>query len=517
MSLDPQLRAEIQRLLAREDFDPSLSFYSNGGDSIQFVLFTGAATDILGYAPADDAFDPDKPIDWMLRRLSSPGPQPTPLSASRPPEGEGASLPPTANRWSLLSRIRPQDQGKWIFSSSVFAFDGPFVEAAFQEAVTHLQLRHDSLRLRLCFLGATIEQTLGPPSEAIIRHTGLEAASPGYTAVLAGLITEIRDASDLDRPLFHVVATTGRFDGFHVLLVYHHAVADAASLQIMINDLGMLYRRATAPSNDSALSPAPSYAVFCREHEDYMAANAMRDFDFWQEQAWDRIRPIPVHKNFNRSTRDESFMREIAVPLGAPHGGAAKLQGLIGSRGVTMAALASIASAYGDWTGHDHLHLALVHHGRNALARYRGVERLVGWLSDIVPMLLPTRTSGGLDPEQWVGTQLRAADTKGGSYNFLRYRARQPLADHPAPQISINIKLGSAGKPASGDPAPVPCVSWSALNPPRGTRLLPITGGLVWRGGELVLAWEYDSEILDESVMKAFAQQCQAGFTDMTR
>jgi hypothetical protein len=176
--------------------------------------------------------------------------------------------------------------------------------------------------------------------------------------------------------------------------------------------------------------------------------------------------------------------------------------------------LAAIARAFGTWRGHEAIQLALVMHGRTEEGIAGPPERAVGWISETVPIVLPT--TGAL-PYLVEDTrrQLEAAARMGRAFGVLRHvsaaggAAAEFVRSCPEPEISLNINLGHPWTPRVGDRVEVEAAGPAlTLIDPETQRVFLLSCGVFRRDGRLQFAWDFSRLVFSEEDVRRFARLC---------
>jgi amino acid adenylation domain-containing protein len=170
---------------------------------------------------------------------------------------------PTQQRLWLLAQLHPDS---WIYNlTSSVELTGELDPAALRQAARELYGRHEALRMTFRQVGSEVYQSVSsvvdPPFEVVDlsdRPDPREAADRAIDAVS-------ETPMDLSEgPLFKVVLCRLGPDSHMLTLFVHHIVADAWSLGVMWEDLGLLYAR----HRGAEVTPEPvamSYREYAQE------------------------------------------------------------------------------------------------------------------------------------------------------------------------------------------------------------------------------------------------------------
>jgi amino acid adenylation domain-containing protein len=255
-----------------------------------------------------------------------------------------------------------------------------------RQALTALVLRHSALRTTFEAAGDGAVQVVH--GEAACELIEEQAAAWSAEALSARLVEEAHRPFDLERgPLLRVALFHDAPDGGDcsatgngaciVLLAVHHLAADFWSLEVMLAELGALYRGQALPP------PARSYGDFVRRQAALLAgAEGRRLADYWTgalpapapplELPADR--PRPARQSFRGAAREARLPRALTQ----------RLHGLGRAAGATpfMTLLAGFMTLLHRATGQDELRVGTPAAGRSA-AELSGV---VGYL--VNPLVL---------------------------------------------------------------------------------------------------------------------------------
>jgi amino acid adenylation domain-containing protein len=189
-----------------------------------------------------------------------------------------------------------------------------------------------------------------------------------------------------------------RRDGPLLLLSVHHVVADLGSFEVMLRDLGALYRGASLPA------PAACYGDFVRWQRGWLASAAgEEEWRFWQQELAGELEPLDLPLDRARP-RGATWDGAVEVlPLAAEL--SAGLARLAREQKATlfMVALAAFQALLHRWTGQEDLLVGVPTSGR----RTAGLAGVVGYF--VNPVVLRGRVSSRPGAETPVGELLSAA------------------------------------------------------------------------------------------------------------
>jgi hypothetical protein len=424
------------------------------------------------------------------------------------------AVPLTANRHSYFFRRR-RNLERWTVCSSALLTLAPFDRGAMEIALGGLVVRHDGLRLRFERRGANGVQWIAAPEEVrplVVHRSTAAPGSPDLATEISGRIQMLRDGFRLSGDLFRLMAIE-LADGRAVLAaVAHHLAVDAHAFAVAQEDLFAAYAELTTGGGEAPDSPAAGYAEVAHASIAHWLARQDRVLPHWRALPWDLVQPLPVDPGARyEQDLEERYTLEVRVVL-QPWQTGTRARSL----DLVTHVLVAIARAYSRWTGQRAMHLALLCHGRELIGSL-DLTRTVGWLSSTVPIVLDTAHDDGRLHED-AGRQVRMAQAFGTSYGTLKHLTddqdvRREFAEHPAPDLSLNVILPGAVRRRRDQVArPLPGIDPGVATPPDTLRVFPISGGLIVRDGHLVLAWDFSSRLVAPERMRRFGKLCREEF-----
>ncbi|WP_301540355.1 amino acid adenylation domain-containing protein [Streptomyces sp. NRRL S-31] len=186
-----------------------------------------------------------------------------------PPNAPGAHAPAECVRPASFAQQRlwflSQLPGANAAYNEPLAFElrGPLDPAVLGGCLDALTVRHETLRTRLVERGGRVLQCVDPPGAGFALAVDDLTGCPDPGACLAGLREEeAATAFDLAAgPLGRGRLITLGPDRHVLLLTFHHAVFDGQSMNVLLRELGLLYRRSLSPGGGDPLPPlAAQYA-----------------------------------------------------------------------------------------------------------------------------------------------------------------------------------------------------------------------------------------------------------------
>ncbi|MFD0305959.1 non-ribosomal peptide synthase/polyketide synthase [Streptomyces sp. NPDC127119] len=490
------------------------NFFELGGDSILSIQAVSRARAAGLHLTSRDVFRHQTVADLAAAGSRRTAEAPAPL---RRREDGPAPLTPVQEWYAATHGDR--DSNLRPFSMSML-LDLPYDvdESALERAVEALATHHPALRTRFARISETGESSTigatgdtwrqypgeGPATGLLTRHDLSATADPAdrSEARLAAAHTA-RAALDpatgaLLRAALLLPAPGGRPQLF---LTAHHLAVDSVSWRILLGDLQQAYRQAAAGAAIQ-LEPVATPFTDWAAHLSGLARAGDLDGDlpYWTTEAARPRTPLPVDRQ------------------GTPLAGTVRTVRTRVDRATTEALLRRVPAAYrtqvndvllgalsrvlADWTGAEHVTVALEGHGREELiAGDVDLSRTVGWFTSQYPVTLtPAGTRAAPD---WGGTlkavkeRLRAVPRRGLGYEALARLgspdpAARALRELPLPQVCFNYH-GQWDTTAGADFVPAAEVPGRdmATDEPLD-HLLDISAAVT--DGELEITWHYSDQ-----------------------
>jgi non-ribosomal peptide synthase protein (TIGR01720 family) len=386
--------------------------------------------------------------------------------------------------------------------------------ARLEEAVRHLVLHHDALRLRFTRDAGGWRQVHGLPEVLpSVGYVDLSGRSgPEQERVLRGAVDELAASTDLARqpPIqvrrFH--RGGGRAD--RLLIAIHHLVVDPISWGILLEDLEAACARLALGMEVVLPAKTTSYRAWAEALVAHAGSEALRkEREFWSSLPAEPPRlsvDYPgVFTEASAATVTTALDPEEtrALLLDAPGAYNTNPEELL---------LTALAQTLGAWLGEARLLVGLERHGREAVAEGIDLSRTVGWFTSFFPVLLDLMDAR--DPGtaiKAVKEQLRRLPGRGIGYGVLRYLGsdggtRERLRAHAQPEVIFNYSRWSEAARATG-------TCFRRIGPPTISRgphnrrghLLEINAFAA--EDRLQLHWSYSTEIHRRATIEQLAQR----------
>ncbi|WP_033442424.1 non-ribosomal peptide synthase/polyketide synthase [Saccharothrix sp. NRRL B-16314] len=444
----------VERVGARDNF------FALGGDSILSMQVVSRARQAGLELTSKDVFLRQTVADLALAVTTTSGPNHQPVM----PDSPGHAPLTPIQRWFFT------EQGPLAhFTMSVVVELGDVEPAAVQAAVRAVVAHHDALRLRFSQVDGVWRQEVAEDESDVF----CVATTPDLAAE-----AELARASlDLRRgPLLRAVL----FPGGRLFVTAHHLVVDAVSWRIVLADLDTVLA-------GGELGPKSTAFTDWARRLDRHVRDGRFDGALPHWAAVPVEEPVPTTAGTARSVSVRLSRAETDALLHAvPDAYRTRVNDVL---------LTALTSAFG-----GRALIALEGHGREELFEGVDLSRTVGWFTAQFPVEL------GLPDGDWgtslksVKEQLRAVPDMGLSYEALKYGDRGVTG--ALPRVCFNYLGQWGGGLAESSDAEV---DHGREVPDDLTRphLLDITAAV--SAGELVVDWEYSTDVHDEAEVRALA------------
>lgn len=295
------------------------------------------------------------------------------------------------------------------------------------QALTHLLLRHDALRLRFERGEAGWRQVCAAPGHVPFAELDFSAQSENERDKYFEAVTTLLERRlNLSRgPLVRAALLNFGGDGArYLLLVIHRLVADDFSRHILLEDLALAYRQlheGRPLELPPGTSPYREWAHGLSRHA--QSARLRQEADYWQAEARKYCGPLPVDSAGGGDSA--APQRAVTVRLGAK-----ETEDLLSEvtrahgAGVEAVLLTALAETFKGWTGAPSLLVEVEGDGRVSLGGELDLSRTVGWCSARFPvhLRLPDGANAG-EKLRAVAEQLGGIPDKGLGYMALCYQS----------------------------------------------------------------------------------------------
>ena len=294
---------------------------------------------------------------------------------------EGLPLSFAQQRLWFLESLQP---GTALYNlPQVWHLRGPLSVPALNQALAEIVRRHEALRTVFAVKesGEPVQVVLPPDPFPLVELDLSELPEPEAERILS---EEVRRPFDLRRgPLFRAALLCLGFEEHRLLLSMHHIVSDGVSVDLLAEELSVLYR-AALEARPSPLAPlpvqVPDFAVWQRS---WLAGEALgRQLAWWRE----RLEGAPVVLELP-TDRPRPAMASLSgaterLHLGEELDAALTRVGWLGGATFFMTVLAAFQVLLHRYTAQDDLLVGSPVAGRDRAE----LEGLVGFFVNLVPL-----------------------------------------------------------------------------------------------------------------------------------
>jgi amino acid adenylation domain-containing protein len=335
---------------------------------------------------------PDLPLSALA---PDAGRDPLPLASARlgaPGVGPRAELAERSNLtlsqllfW-LGQKLQPASP---IFNMVMtFAIEGAVDAAALAAAVEAVVGGSDALRTVVREVDGIPQQSVLPPSGAVLEHVDLTGAADPRSALEKWIGERSRRLVSLDSRPFEA-ALLGLGEEQSVLfLAQHHVIADGWSVALVWRQVAEAYERALAGTLQPLVLPA--FQEFVQEERGFRRSRRYeRAAAYWREKLARPLEPLPFYGHLPEGSPSRG--RRLRCALGAAR--VARLRELAarrdlqaGTEDLTLSSFfgAALAAFLHQISGARRLSIGFVYHNRHT----RRLAETIGMLIEILPLHL---------------------------------------------------------------------------------------------------------------------------------
>ncbi|PMB21448.1 type I polyketide synthase [Fischerella thermalis] len=295
-----------------------------------------------------------------------------------------------------------------------------------EQAVQHLLIHHDALRLRFREEASGWQQVNTSPEEVVpFERVDLSGLSPQQQEqAFEAAATEIQASLNLTSGLIVRVACFdfGTHQPSRILLAIHHLAIDVGSWRILLEDLEIAYQQLSQGKVIKLQPKTTSFKQWALRLTEYaQSIELQREQVYWLAAEREWVSPLPVDDPDGINT--VASAQTISVTLSVEETKALQEDIAATYRVQTDdVLLAALAQAFSKWTGEHSLLVDLEGNGRDVIFDDIDLSRTVGWFTNIAPMLLEIReTEQTGEILKQVKEQLRSFPNQGLGYGVLRY------------------------------------------------------------------------------------------------
>ncbi len=325
----------------------------------------------------------------------------------------------------------------------------PVQVEALREAIRHLVLHHDALRLRFGRTRGGWRQFMVPPTGDVpFSYVNLTGLSPSERQnVFARKAAELQSSLNLEKgPLIRVVLfDPGAGLPPRVLSIVHHLAVDGVSWRIMYEDMHRAYEQVLRGDAIQLPPKTTSFKQWAECLSEYAQSPAVEaEFDYWRGVSWGNGARLPRDYPVGAEANTVASSRRVVLGL-EPDETWALLHDAAAAYGTQIndLLLTALVQAFAQWTGSESLFIDLEGHGREEIVPGIDLSRTVGWFTTVFPVCLTLAPETRLDAAvRSIKEQLRRVPDKGMGYGILRYLhggdMAAALSQQTPPSISFN-------------------------------------------------------------------------------
>jgi non-ribosomal peptide synthase protein (TIGR01720 family) len=379
-----------------------------------------------------------------------------------------------------------------------------------REAIRHLIIHHDALRMTLSHEGADWRQWITEvdqiDSEALLLDVGLSDRPPSererevkQTEKLLVSRINVSNSSLIRAAL----CDYGPGQSQEILIAIHHWMNDPISSNILLDDLQTAYQQLARGQEVRLPAKTTSFKTWAEEIENYRKSDLV-DLEavFWRDQLGRKAGGLPTKSPVVGDSREVCYIvnsltineTQTLIRAALP---ALRVR-------LDEALLTALAGALVDQAGIDSFHIELMHHGREHSFRGVDVSRTVGWFSTEIPLLLDVGSARNLrQMAETVKEQVRGIPSHGIGYGVLRYLNRDnTLVALPRPNLRLNNQgdLSNAERLTLFQARRVTFMAELEVH----EQLINIT--VFMDNGCLALQWMYDRRVYEEGDVRNLAE-----------
>ncbi|GFE67456.1 non-ribosomal peptide synthetase [Chroococcus sp. FPU101] len=368
-----------------------------------------------------------------------------------------------------------------------------------QQALEHLFLHHDALRLRFEYQSGEWQQVISNE----IPRLNLNVSNLNEIETSAN---QLQQSLDLSSDLVRVACF-----GSRLLFVVHHLVIDGISWRILLEDLQTAYQQLERGETIQLPSKTTSFKQWSESLQEYTDSETEREY--WRTLLSNPVYPLPVDERGENTIASSDTVTVIldteqtqALLTEVPQAYNTQINDIL---------LTALVLAFKKWTGNSTLLLDLESHGRETIFTEIDVSRTVGWFTSIFPVYLNLEDETLEKAIKTIKEQLRRIPNQGVGYGILNYIKSSDSIRSSKAEVSFNY-LGQFDQMLSASPyfnlAQESTGLSSALQNQR-RYLLEINGMI--RDKQLYLNWTYSKRIHERTTIENLAQYFLTSLQDL--
>ncbi|WP_095989705.1 non-ribosomal peptide synthetase [Cystobacter fuscus] len=482
-------------------------FFELGGDSILAIQIISRAAQAGVHVTARQLFA----HSTVARLATVAGSAPVVVAEQGRVTGPVVLTP--IQRWFLEQEsLAPHHYNQAL----LFSLREPMDAGLLEQALQHLRLHHDALRLRFTRDGGGWRQENGGPEGRLsLERVDLSGREPGERlAALEAHAARVQSSLNLEEGTLAraVLYDLGAGEPGRLLLTIHHLAVDGVSWRVLLTDLLTAWSQSRAGGPVSLPPKTTSFQQWAERLEAYAQTEAVQgQAAYWLGLPWERVSRLPVDVPGGEDTVGTS--RVVRVELGAEETRALLQEVPRAWRArVEEVLLTALAETFREWTGAPALLVDLEGHGREDVLEGVDVSRTVGWFTSLYPVVL--EAGDGRVPESGlkaVKEALRRVPERGLGFGLLRYLSREGevaarLGALPPAEVAFNYlgQLDNVLPPES----PLALLSdfVGPTQEPRARRSHRIVVNAIISGGCLQVSWTYGERVFRSETVESLSR-----------
>lgn len=229
-----------------------------------------------------------------------------------------------------------------------------------------------------------------------------------------------------------------------MLFIFHHLIVDAYSIQILIEDLNLIYKQLLEKSQSIKMpNKTTSFKKWAEGMQQVVFSKKPdNDLSYWLTLPWDQVQTLSF--DFNKGVCNQKSIKKITFTLDQEktHILTQELPKRFGIK-VFPVLLATLLQSFRQVTGQSNLLINVAHHGRETPFEQVDLTRTMGWFQNISPILLSSKSKNNLSIISDIDLQTQNLAKRGISYNLLGYLCkdatiREKIRELPVARIYFN-------------------------------------------------------------------------------
>ncbi|ACB52398.1 peptide synthetase [Crocosphaera subtropica ATCC 51142] len=393
-----------------------------------------------------------------------------------------------------------------------------------EQALHHLLIHHDALRLRFTQQGEAWKQFYGntdnniPFSTINLENLSKKAQSLAIESICARLQTTLNLSEGL--LVRGAWFDLGKGQKSRLLFVIHHLVVDSVSWRILLEDFVTVYQQLLHGELVKLPPKTTAYQTWANQLLNYSQSEGL-DSDVWSMS--EGVSLPTDYTSLNHNTVGSSDRISLTLSIEQTNALQEEVASAYHAQ-LNEVLLAALYQSISQWTGERSLIIDVEGHGREDIFETVNLSRTVGWFTVIFPVRLELKSMGSLgDVIKSVKEQYRQVAKQGINYGILRYLGRKILNKRSS---SINFNyLGEVDRITTQEfISGLAEESTGWVRSPQGSRryLLEITGAIAQKQLQLTLTYSqqiHRRETIEGlgkkvlSTLEAFIVHCQSSKT----